>query len=93
MKVNRQIIFWGVSIAVLILLFSRSLGGFTLSLFFVTFLFPVVFSTSFFFNYYLVPNFLMQAKKLKFGIYFTYMLITSIYLELLVMILAFVILC
>lgn len=53
---------------------------------------PVVIATSLFFNRFLVPRFLLQDKRLKFAIYFMYMLIVSIYLELLVMVLAFVIL-
>lgn len=92
MKVNRQLAFWLVYVTALVLLFSRSLGGIMVSLFFVTFLLPVVFSTSLFFNYYLVPKYLLQGKRTQFTLYFIYMLIVSIYLELLVMILAFVIL-
>jgi DNA-binding LytR/AlgR family response regulator len=53
---------------------------------------PVVIATSLFFNRYLVPRFLLIGKKIKFGIYLLYMVIVSIYLELLVMVLAFVIL-
>ncbi len=53
---------------------------------------PVVLATSTFFNRFLVPYFLLQDRKAKFSLYFVYMLIVSIYLELLVMILAFAIL-
>ncbi len=53
---------------------------------------PVVVATSIFFNRYLVPNYLLRNRKWKFGLYLLYMLIVSIYLELLVMVLAFVIL-
>lgn len=53
---------------------------------------PVVIATSVFFNRFLVPRFLLTGRKVKFALYFFYMLIISIYLELLVMVLAFVIL-
>lgn len=53
---------------------------------------PVVLATSTFFNRFLVPNYLLQDKKGKFSLYFIYMLIVSIYLEMLVMIFAFAIL-
>lgn len=53
---------------------------------------PVVLATSLFFNRFLVPRFLLKEKKLKFFLYFAYMLVVSVYLELLVMVLAFVIL-
>ncbi len=39
-----------------------------------------------------MPSFFLQNKKFKFGLYFTYLLIFSIYLEMLVIILAFIIL-
>ena len=62
------------------------------SFYFVTILMPVVVATSFFFNRVLVPRYLLKKKTLKFFTYFFYMLICSIYLELLVMVLAFVVL-
>jgi len=76
---------------ILTFIFSRSLGG-LISFYFVSFLLPVVIGTSFFFNYVLVPRFLLHQKRWKFVLYFLYMLIISIYLEMLIMILAFVIL-
>ncbi len=63
-----------------------------MSFYFVTFLIPIVIATSAFFNRYLVPQYLLKNRKKKFALYFIYMLIVSIYLEMLVMILSFVIL-
>ena len=92
MNARKQLIFWIVSFVVLTLLFSSSLGGLILSVFFVSFLLPVILSTTFIFNRYLVPRFLLKGRRWRFTTYFLYLLIISIYLEMLVMVLAFVIL-
>lgn len=92
MKFKEQLGFWSISLVLLVMIFSRSLGGFILSLYFVTFLFPVILGTSLFFNYYLVPKYLLLGRRVKFALFSFYMLIISIYLELIVMVLAFVIL-
>ncbi|MFK7953639.1 MAG: hypothetical protein AB8B73_12395, partial [Ekhidna sp.] len=92
MKLRQEILFWAGVWCTLILLFSRSFDGFLLSFYFVTFLIPIIIGTSLCFNYYLVPSFFLLNKRFKFGLYFIYLLIASMYLEMLVMILAFVIL-
>ena len=84
--------FWMLVIVALTLLFSTSLNGIVISFYFVCFLLPVVIGTSYFFNEYLVPKFLLKGYRWKFGLYFIYLLVVSIYLEMLVMILAFIIL-
>lgn len=92
MKVKQEFLFWTIIGVALTLLFNRSLNGLQLSFYFVSFLLPIIISTSLLFNYYLVPKYLLKERKLKFGLYFTYLLIASVYLEMLVIILAFVIL-
>lgn len=92
MKAKNQVIFWIVIITLLTVVFSTSLKSWVLAFYFVIFLFPVVLGTSIFFNNFLLPNYLLRNRRWKFGLYFGYMLIVSVYLELLVMILAFVIL-
>ena len=92
MIIGRHIVFWTLTLLILVFLFTTSLGGILVSLFFVTFLFPVVLATSLFFNHYLVPRYLLDGRYLKFGLYSLYMFIISVYLELMVMVLAFVIL-
>jgi two-component system, LytTR family, response regulator LytT len=91
-KVKQEFLFWVIIGAVLTLLFNRSLNGLQLSFYFVSFLLPIIISTSLFFNYYLVPKYLLKDRKLKFGLYFTYLIIVSVYLEMLVIVMAFVIL-
>lgn len=92
MKLKDQVIFWMVTLVILVWLFSSSLGGIVLALYFVTLLFPIIIGTSVFFNQFLVPKFLRASRKLSFIQYFLYMIIVSVYLELLVMMMAFVIL-
>lgn len=89
---KKQLIFWIVIWVFLTLLFALSLESVTISFYFVTTLMPVVIGTSAFFNHFLVPRYLLQERRLLFGLYLTYMIIVSIYLELIVMVLAFVIL-
>ncbi len=92
MNTKQQAGFWIIVIVVLMLLFSTSLNGLVISFYFVCFLLPVVVGTSYFFNEYLVPRFLLKGFRWKFALYFAYLLIVSVYLEMLVMILAFIIL-
>lgn len=92
MIAKKQLIFWVGVWLFLILLFSTSVSGLVISIYFVTILLPVVIATSIFFNRFLVPNYLLKSQKSKFLLYLFYMLVVSIYLELLVMVLAFVVL-
>ncbi|MEO9482099.1 MAG: LytTR family transcriptional regulator DNA-binding domain-containing protein [Ekhidna sp.] len=92
MITKREFIFWTITWVILTLLFSSSIESIVVSFYFVTILMPIVMATSIFFNRFLVPRFLLQNQRVKFIIYFAYMLIVSVYLELLVMVLAFVIL-
>jgi len=89
---KKQLFFWVGVWLFLILLFSTSLNGYLIATYFVTILLPVIIATSIFFNRFLVPRYLLTERKKLFFLYLTYMLIVSIYLELLVMLLAFVIL-
>jgi len=47
-------------------------------------LLPVVMGTSYVFNYYLVPYFLLKKKYFWFSLYFFYTLVVSLYLQMLV---------
>jgi len=87
-----QILFWTMIIIRLTIIAGMSLGNLVLAIFFVSFLFPVVLTTAMIFNNYLVPRFLLKNRIGKFILYFIYLLIVSIYLELLIIILAFAIL-
>lgn len=62
------------------------------AIYFVSFLTPIALGTTYFFNYYLVPEYLLKKKHFQFGLYFIYTLIISFYLEIVVMILSLVVL-
>jgi len=87
----KHIRFWAFSALLLITVFGLSFGDFSNSFYFVTFLLPVAIGTSWFFNYYLVPKFLLQQEYVKFWVYTLYTIIVSLYLEMIVIILSFVI--
>lgn len=83
--------FWIITFIVLTLSFGQSYGGYAQSFYFVTFLFPVIFGTSQFFNSILVPKFLLRRKYFKFIQYSLYAIIISVYLEILVLTLSLIV--
>jgi len=85
-------IFWVIAFVILTLGFSRSFESMAQSFYFVSFLFPVIVGTSYLVASYLVPRYLLQKKYFKFGLYFIYVLVFSVFLELLVMTLSLVLL-
>jgi len=90
MTFRRQIIFWFIVSTSLILIFGKISEDFRGAFFIVTFLLPVMVGTSYFFNFYLVPRYLLHKRYWKFLLYMIYTLIISIYLEMIVVTLAFV---
>lgn len=92
MKFSRWLLFWVGLFVALVILFSGSLGSFLLSFFFVSFLFPVIVLTSWYFDSILIPRYLMTDRIARFCLHFFYMLVVSLYLELLVILISFVIL-
>ncbi|MFC0877825.1 LytR/AlgR family response regulator transcription factor [Saccharicrinis sp. FJH2] len=85
-----HIIFWIIVVLFLTLVFGVSWGNKLHAFFFTISLLPVIMGTSYFFNYVLVPKFLLQKKYFKFGLYFFYTLVVSLYLELMVLMWAFI---
>ncbi|RLD33557.1 MAG: hypothetical protein DRI73_05290 [Bacteroidetes bacterium] len=92
MKLINQIFFWILVVIILTLVFGISYESFVHSFYFVSFLLPVILGTSWFFNYFLVPRYLLKKRYLKFGLYSIYALIISIYLEMVVIYLTFILL-
>jgi len=83
-----HIIFWIVVVGLLTLIFGRLWGSSVNTFFFIVMLLPVVMGTSYLFNFYLVPNFLMKKKYAVFTLYCFYLLVVSLYLEMWVLILS-----
>lgn len=81
-----HILFWLVVATILILVFGRSWENNLQAFYFISMLMPVVMGTSYIFNYYLVPQFLLKKKYFWFGLYFFYTMVVSLYLEMLVLI-------
>ena len=76
-----HILFWLVVVSLLTLFFNRSWGSGINTFYFIGMLLPVVMGTSYFFNFYLVPRYLLKKKYAWFVLYFFYLLVVSIYLE------------
>jgi two-component system, LytTR family, response regulator len=92
MKSIKEVLFWLIASLLLLLLFGKPYEGYLISFYFVAFLLPVIIGTSYMFNSYLVPRFLLRKRYLKFGLYTFYTIVISLNLEMLVIILAFTIL-
>jgi len=92
MRPIKQFLFWFITILILVALFGKPYGGYTVSFYFVSFLLPVIIGTSYIFNSFLVPNYLLKKRYVKFGIYTFYTIIISLNLEMLIIFLAFAVL-
>lgn len=90
MTTKGHIAFWVVVYFVLILLYGNAFESYLHSIYFVTILYPVILGTTYFFNFYLVPKFLMTRRRAKFLLYSLYMLIISAHLEIIMIFLAFI---
>jgi hypothetical protein len=92
MQAGKHILFWILAGSILVVSFGNSYGDYVKSFYFVTFLLPVAMATSYFFNYYLVPNYLLERKYVRFTIYTAYTIIVSLYLEMVVVTISFIVL-
>ncbi len=82
--------FWVFVTGLLIVLFGMLYGSYTEAFYFVTMLLPVVIGTSYFFKNYLIHRFLLRKKTGTFILYSLYMLVISLYLEMIVIVLSFI---
>ena len=92
MKVFSHALFWVIVVALLTLMFGNAYDNYVEPFLFVNMLLPVVAGTAYFFNYYLVPRYLFEEKTFRFVLFSCYMLIVSLYLEMVVVIVAFIVL-
>lgn len=92
MRLLQHILFWVLVSTFLIITFGQADGDFIKSFYFVSFLLPVALATSYFFNYWLVPHYLLKQRYFRFGLYFLYTLIVSVYLEMVVLAAALIVL-
>ena len=92
MKVFSHTLFWIIIVALLTLMFGSSYENYVEPFLFVSMLLPAIAGTAYFFNYYLVPRYLFEKRTFRFILYSCYLLIISLYLEMVVVIVAFILL-
>jgi two-component system response regulator LytT len=92
MRTGKQVLFWVLVAGLLIIIFAQADGDYLKTFYFVTFLMPIAIGTSYFFNYFLVPRFLLTQQYLKFVLYLFYTLIFSLYFEMIVLTVSFIVL-
>lgn len=76
----RQVIFWVLVFLFLNLLFGLKWSNYLDSFYFTSMLMPVAVATSYFFNLFLVPQFLYPQKYFWFILYTFYTLVVSVFL-------------
>lgn len=82
--------YWIFVIVVLTITFGFSWGNGSAAFYFVCMLLPIVIGTSYFFNYVLVPKFFLTKRYKWFAFYTFCTAVVSLYLEMLVVLFAFV---
>lgn len=86
-----HVLFWLLILAFYVVFFGRKNNNYLLTFFFVSLLMPVTISTTYFLNYYLVPRYLMKERYGFFLLYFIYTLIGSLFLEMMISMLTFIV--
>ena len=86
-----HVLFWVLILAFYVVFFGRKNNNYLLTFFFVGLLMPVTISTTYFLNYYLVPNYLMKERYGFFLLYFIYTLIGSLFMEMMISMLTFIV--
>ncbi len=81
---------WCIVATILVLYYGRGNANYVEAFYFVTMLMPVAVGTAYFFNYYLVPNYLLARKYWTFALYMFYMVVITLYLEMLALVFSFV---
>ncbi len=77
-----QAVFWVSVLIILTFIFGCYQHDYSQSFYFTFFLLPVMIGTSWFFNGFLIPRYILQKKYKVFILYFIYSVIISLYLEL-----------
>lgn len=83
--------FWILILSFYVVFFGRKNSNYLQTFFFVGLLMPVTIGTTYFLNYYLVPRYLMKQRYGFFLLYFIYILLVSIFLEMMIAMLTFIV--
>lgn len=86
-----HILFWLTVLVFYVLFFGRRNSNYGQTFFFVGLLMPVTIATTYFLNYYLVPRYLMKERYGFFLLYFFYTLTGSLFLEMMIAMLTFIV--
>lgn len=86
-----HVIFWLLVLALYVVFFGRKNSNYLQTFFFVGLLMPVTIGTTYFLNYFLVPRYLMKESYFLFGIYFFYTLLGSLFLEMVIAMITFIV--
>jgi sensor histidine kinase YesM len=86
-----HVIFWLLILAFYVAFFGRKNNNYLQTLFFVGLLMPVTILTTYLLNYYLVPRYLMKERYGFFMLYFSYALIGSLFIEMMIAMLTFLV--
>ncbi len=86
-----HILFWMLILAFYVIFFGRENSNYLQTFFFVGLLMPVTIGTTYFLNYYLVPRYLMKERYGFFILYFTYTMLGSLFMEMMIAMLTFIV--
>ena len=86
-----HVLFWLMILAFYVVFFGRKNNNYLQTFFFVGLLMPVTIGTTYFLNYYLVPRYLMRERYGFFLLYFVYTLIGSLFMEMMISMLTFIV--
>jgi LytS/YehU family sensor histidine kinase len=86
-----HLLFWIAVLLLYAVFFGRKNNNYLQTTFLVGLLMPVTIGTSYFLNYYLVPQYLLKDRYKLFALYFTYTLIGSLFLEMTIVVLTFIV--
>lgn len=86
-----HILFWFLILVFYVVFFGRENSNYLQTFFFVGLLMPVTIGTTYFLNYYLVPSYLMKERYGFFILYFIYTLLGSLFLEMMIAMLTFIV--
>jgi sensor histidine kinase YesM len=85
-----HVCFWLMILVFYAVFFGRKNDNYSLTLFFVGLLMPVTIGSTYFVNYILIPRYLMRERYASFGLYFTYTLLGSLFLETMIALITFI---
>jgi LytS/YehU family sensor histidine kinase len=84
-------LYWLVILLLYVIFFGRKESNYLQTLFFVGLLMPITLGTTYFLNYYLVPRYLMRDRFGIFLLYLIYTLIASLFLEMMISMITFIV--